>query len=241
MIIIGSEYAYKPHTSVMKNTGSDFSKTSNTKKKGFRIKRNKTLKKRLFSANPRDEITNPDYNLEIKAVRDKNSYINRNKGISPLLPPIAHTYNHQKSHISGPVRSNPDIGQSNIEQIAAMKKTKTMFKKGKKSKGRRYSDVHDKTTTCASNPYNRVDSMDWKRTQQKPPSKFEVVKNCLPVHDITFKSTAPNLSTLKMIKRGNTANTQKTHKASRPYVGTTAKLYDTRSGKLFKRFTWIST
>lgn len=104
------------------------SKTSNTKKKGFRIKRNKTLKKRLFSANPREEVTTPENKLEIKAVRDKNSYINRNKGISPLLPPITHTYNHKESHISGPVRSNPDIGKNNIEQLAAMKKPKTMFK-----------------------------------------------------------------------------------------------------------------
>lgn len=50
--------ATKPRTTVMHDTKPNAYETNATtaKKKGFRIKRNKNIKKRLFSANTRDEV-----------------------------------------------------------------------------------------------------------------------------------------------------------------------------------------
>jgi len=112
------------------------------------------LKKRLFSANPRED---PECHHNIAVQDFKGSMINFNKtkGISPLLPPISAGIKSKNEYYVGPVKSNPVVNKSNIQGTANFKKLKTVNKssaqKKSKSKSRRFSDVRDKSTSETSN------------------------------------------------------------------------------------------
>ena len=60
------------------------------------------MKKRLFSAYPREE--EDAYNAVANEFKGKVISFNRNKAISPLLPPILGNSKNKSSHNAGPVK-----------------------------------------------------------------------------------------------------------------------------------------
>lgn len=108
------------------NRKVNLSNTTNSKKREFRIKRQKSLKERLFTAYPREE--EEAYNAVAQEFKGKVLSFNRNKAISPLLPPIIGNTKNKSNSNPLAAKGNPQVNISNIQGSSTNKKSKPSSK-----------------------------------------------------------------------------------------------------------------
>ena len=152
----------------------NLSKSSNPKKREFRIKRQKSLKKRLFSAYPREEESTNVVNAS-KEFKGKINF-NMIKAITPLLPPILNSSNYYNTSVQVTVAN--DESNPNIRANSSLKKVSSIAKqKKKKAKTRRFSEVREDSTPEISNVESGSDSREKVSAPLELQHRIDVLRN----------------------------------------------------------------
>jgi hypothetical protein len=173
-----------------------------TNKQNFRIRRNKGIKKRLFSANGRDSnSSNNSQNVVVQNFRPKHSGVEQEMRVPQNLPPLNPLATTKSKGNSGPFKSNPDIGLHEIENMrGAVYKSKSIVKKKKKNKTRRFSKTNETPMSAQKPPQPRVKSIEGKRVMNSDKKHIGIKNLNLPVQDITFKNGGLTSSVFKPVK-----------------------------------------
>lgn len=174
-----------------------------TNKQNFRIRRNKGVKKRLFSANGRDSNSSANsQNVIVQNFRPKHSGVEQEVKVLPNLPPLNPPGVAKSKINAGPLKSNPNIGIHEIENMrGAIYKSKSIInKKKKKNKTRRFSNTNEAPMSAQKPPHPRVKSIEGNRVIHSDKKHIGVKNLNLPVQDITFKNGGLTSSVFKPVK-----------------------------------------
>jgi hypothetical protein len=185
-----------------------------TKKPNFRIRRNKGVKKRLFSASGRDSHRQ---NVVVQSFRHKPSGTDKEMKVSHNLPPLNPLAVTKFKETTGPFRSNPEIGVGDIENMrGAMYKSKTLVKKKKKIKTRRLSDASEMPPSTQKLPHPRGKSNDGRKLLRTAKKELGPNNLNLPVQEITFKHGGLSSSVFRPIKNTTSSRPLNKFKAKIP-------------------------
>jgi hypothetical protein len=193
-----------------------------TKKPNFRIRRNKGVKKRLFSASGSDSHRQ---NV-VQSFRQKPPGTGKEMKVSHNLPPLNPLAVSKFKESTGPFRSNPEIGIGDIENMrGAMYKSKILVKKKKKIRTRRSSDTSEMPSSTQKLSHPRGKSNDGRKLLRTAKKGIGPNNLNLPVQEITFKHGGLSSSVFRPIKNTN---------SSRPL----SKFRDKIPSKTITNFKW---
>ena len=177
----------KPFATTKKQRKSDMRKTSGSRKKSFRIKRNKGIKKRLFSANARENSENEDRaNTSMNHLAAQKSKPSVKKGHAPHLPPLKRLVESKLNLKDGPIKSSANITTTSEASSSSLRKPKPVMRK-RKSKARKLTEVAETPLNKHKASYHRIKSIDSRRVPKSSKVSSGSSGINLPVHDITFK------------------------------------------------------
>ncbi|CAI2362963.1 unnamed protein product [Moneuplotes crassus] len=191
-----------PKTSSKIDSKHKDSPNNSIKHKGFRIKKHKGLKKRLFSANAREEEKKGEDSSQ-KNLRP----LKENRGREKLtqLPPLgkflsAHLGNKIGNNYGAPLKAEHPIQKSH-KPSSKLKNNRSLVKKKKKPKIRRFSEFKDVASEDHLSTYYRVNSIDNKMAF--PISGKANMQSCLmPKNSKKIRSRKNKVSSPKMFQNG---------------------------------------
>lgn len=159
-------------------TRNDISRTTNLKRKNVRIKRQKSIKKRLFSANPKDETNTYATQSVATTFVHKISKFNKGNRASPLLPPIATNMKQTMYKPKSPVKEHIEQTGGTIRSGSTVKISKrtSKAKKIKGNKSRRMTEFSEGSSLNQTNTNHRNNSTDENQSQLQLQHKINKIR-----------------------------------------------------------------